>query len=284
MIIFISFNQISISMKNIILSLILIGLSLSCISQQSTAQEHLSHKNVIGGSVFFNAATNNSLSVIQPGVVIVSSGFIGSSNVTDVKNAGYNFSPYYGRWLSDNFMLGAIGTFANSNSKTYGFLNNTLGSVSNPIEERLSETNIRTISYGLFARYYFSELNRFQFFLEPRLTRVTSNRENSNLWERNNERVLLESESDRRIIDLRILPGVSFRLSNGLNLLVGAGLVSYQFGTEENRSYSENQIGIIDTFSPSTGFLNEQVTVRDVRDFTLSLRSTSLFFSFEVKF
>ena len=260
----------------------MIGISLSCISQKSTTQEPINYKNVIGGSVFFNTATNNSQPVLQPGITFVSSGFLGSTTVTEVKNKGINFSPYYGRKLSDNFMIGALGSYANSNSKSYGLLPLGVGSTITFTDVLLAETNIRTISYGVFARYYLGTEQKLQFFLEPRLTRVTSEREFFNQTIINEEPMDSESKVDRRVIDLRILPGVRYSISNRINLLIGAGLLSYQLGTEEFRTSAPSNIDVIIGIpNPNT---REQVTARDVNDFTFSLRSTSLFFSFELKF
>ncbi len=130
-------------------------------AQTMTAQENTPAINWIAGGSFSFSFQQNA----QPASLIP---FIGqvhiiSSNRDDIRNTYFSFSPYAGRELSANWILGLQLQYTMSRYKASDVLNDFLGQV-DTLDYAQNE-NAYTI--GLFGRYMFNPASKFVFFLQP---------------------------------------------------------------------------------------------------------------------
>lgn len=272
-------------MKNTItfLLLLFVGVTYSQDSIEATIQQ----SNVIGGSFFLSSSKNNTRAILTAGeLVTITGSVISANNVTDTKYSSFNFSPYYGRRLSPNWLVGIIGGYERSSYKTLGFAQTSVD-IFNPVfstdEQTLSETKTMGYDFGIFGRYYFNGQSKLQFFIEPRITWNSYDTEGFSLAIIDFESLTNENSSERRVIDIRLIPGLNYTISHRFNILISAGIFAYQVGSQTNVTRRDNRL--IDRFNPSpiVEIVTDQ-TKRDVQDLTLSLRTSNLYLGFEYIF
>jgi len=269
--------------------LIILVVSLAIVSNAQDADNTPSeYNNVIGGSIFLNSSSNNSRPNLLPGQIIFSTGVTTAATNTETKNKGFNIATYYGRRLNQSWMLGTIGAYTRSKYSVLGMLDYDSGPIGTPVSPRIepiSESKTKELSLDLFARYYFGTESKFQFFVEPRLGINHYRNDRLNVTVIDSQRRELDAYVDRSVIKAQVIPGINYNINKRLNLLMSAGVLSYQYGQEETRyeSYIRTIDVIILPGPVQTGVINT-IAEKDVRDLTLSLRTTSIYFSLEFKF
>lgn len=139
----------------------LLAVTILLSSHMMSAQESTPATNwIAGGSVSFSLQQN-----AQPTSLI---SFIGqvriiSSSTSDIHNTYFSFTPYVGKEMSANWILGLQLQYTMSRYTAYGVSTDFLGQ-QDTFDVKQNE-NAYTI--GLFGRYMFNPAHKFVFFLQP---------------------------------------------------------------------------------------------------------------------
>jgi len=270
-------------MRNNFLYLVLIllcsGISLSAQNEDQT--ENNLYKNIIGGSLSLGTQNNsNSPFLVFPSGYPTINTTSSSPNESTYKS--YNFSTYYGRQLSHNFVAGIIGQYNYAKNEVVGLpvfipvepfpINTTVGMTT------LSSNTSKGYDVWLFARYTFNPASKLQFFLQPMIGARYAEGESFYLSSVSNgtgNDSSTNSSSKRTLIDFRLNPGICYTIGKRWNLLARFGTLAYSFGSNEVSSRS---------FDGRSGNLITSTYEKDVNEAYLNLRLSNIYLGAEFKF
>ena len=127
------------------------------LTQTLFAQENQQNHNYIAGGTMSFLYQKNAYPILSIGIYSSIGGFY-SSNTNNLSNLSLNTQPYIGKVFNDNWTLGIQLTYAARRYRT--------GDLSSSLADGYWR-NSNQIGGDLFARYTFSSVQKFNFYLQP---------------------------------------------------------------------------------------------------------------------
>ena len=198
------------------LTLIVFLVSSFCmIKAQETIKEN---KMILGGSFSFLTQNNtypySSLSVIS-GI-----GGIFSSSTNDTKNSIFAITPYFGKEINSNLILGLqldyrIGTYSVDDQLIFG--------QTDPVD---FERNSSQLGFGIFSRHILNPDKKFSLFLQPYIEYNILKEEES--WDS-----VVNQEEKANYLELGVGLGILYNINDGLRATLSVGGMNYINGQWE---------------------------------------------------
>jgi len=197
--------------------------------QVVTAQGEIKSNQFILGGTTNLLIQNNTYPLAS---LSISSGIGGiySNNSNETKNTSFALTPYVGKEINQNWLIGMlfdfrVGKYINKDIQVFG-----------QSETFDLERNSNQIGFGIFFRYLLNPENKLNIFLLPHLE-FNLLKEN----ERNNSTIMQREKA--QYIELSLSPGLKYRINNTFNALLRFGGINYVNGnwrileTEINKDF-----------------------------------------------
>lgn len=186
----------------------------------SFAQEETTTDNkfVLGGSISISTQ-NNYLPISSLGSVN-SIGTIYSNNTDDFSSSSLSFSPYLGKEINKNVIIGVQLNFRGTSSETKDV--EQFGQTETVDFERKTSR----LGFGAFTRYIFNPEQKLNFFLQPYVLYNTSKQENY-------IDAVINYEEQANYINVGVSIGGLYAINDKIRATLRAGLINYVNGSWE---------------------------------------------------
>ena len=234
-------------MKKLILTILCLSI-LRVINAQET---EIDNKFILGGSMNFLIQNNTyPLSSFPLNSRI---GGIYSNGTSDTRFNTLAFSPYFGKEIRSNLMVGLQFDYRIENNEQDDVQVFGLGQ-SNPNTIDLKR-NSNQIGFGIFTRYIINPSRQFSFFLQPYAQYNLLN-------EKRSEDATVIQEQKANYIELGVGLGMTYNINKNIRAVLRSGGVSYVTGNWEIKNTD---------------------TEKDFSSFGTNLSLSSIFFGFEIR-
>ena len=209
------------------------------------AQEEISFdRYVVGGSMNFTVEKNSFPTYFNWNIVGV------NTIREDVRNTIFSISPYLGKELNPNWILGIQSDYRITSLKVEDV------NVFNQPERVTLIRSSDQIGFGLFARYTFTPDKAFNFFLQPQVDYNLFSEEETQDSE-------VTQEETANFLQLGVGAGILYNINQRWRLLLRTAGIQYITGTWEDVDAN---------------------TKRNFSSFNSSIRFSSIFFGLEMRF
>ena len=187
------------------------------------------NKYVLGGSMGFNSQSNTFPILILGNVSPI--GTLFSNSTDDVTSSNFSFTPYFGKEINPNVLIGAQLHFG-----TGSYDSKSTNIIGQPGALNFERSNAE-LGFGIFTRYTFNPEQRLNFFLQPFVEYRTS-REEVTLDG------VLEREEKANFIQAGMSIGALYSINDRVRATLRAGVINYINGsweivdTDTDRSFS----------------------------------------------
>ncbi len=228
-------------MKKLTLILALVSVLQMVNAQVATEPETpYDNKSILGGSFIF-FTSENGLFYISPGT------YTGSD---DSKVTAFGISPYYGREVNPNLILGGKFNYLNTKEESES---------SFPGSPDIHwKTNSNMFGVGIFSRYTFNPEDKANLFIEPFINY------NKRTSKQKRESTLIRKE-EINFIELGTYVGALYNISSKMRINLKIGAINYVNGSKEITSEDGDR-------DKNTDFSH----------FVTAINLTNVFFGFEI--
>lgn len=231
--------------------LIFTVLCLSILKLINAQETEMGNKFILGGSMNFLIQNNTyPLSSLSLNSRI---GGIYSNGTNETKYTTLAFSPYFGKEISQKFMVGLQFDYRIVKNEQDDVQVFVLGQ-SNPNTIDLKR-NSNQIGFGIFTRYLINPSNQFSFFFQPY---AEYNLLNEELSEDSN----ITQEEKANFLELGVGLGMTYNINKNVRAVLRSGGLSYVMGNWEIKNTD---------------------TAKDFSSFGTNLSLSNIFLGFEIR-